>query len=259
MWDLNCIDPSESVMERRPSHAFTLVELLVVIGVIALLLSILLPAMARARVAAVDAKCKSNLRQLVTALHEYAANHKGYCPPAMAWGRHWDMDRVNGVVVPGYLWDGTRGTAVQQCPAFEGRSFGAVYNAEPYSGYNYNVSYLGFIEGEARRTPTRLSKARRPAETAAFGDGAVPGSPALANKFMRAPSDADADPDGDALYNAMLRNSGAQSWRHASDKATQVAFLDGHVEALRDRYQPHGSMAKWIGFLGKDRSLYDLK
>jgi len=63
-----------------PRRAFTLVELLVVIAVIALLASLLLPALTRAKEVANSVKCKSNLRQLGTALAIYIGDHQTYPP-----------------------------------------------------------------------------------------------------------------------------------------------------------------------------------
>jgi type II secretory pathway pseudopilin PulG len=64
----------------RPAAAFTLVELLVVIGIIALLISILLPTLGRANEAAKRTQCLSNMRELGNALRIYAVENDDCCP-----------------------------------------------------------------------------------------------------------------------------------------------------------------------------------
>jgi len=63
---------------RRAVAAFTLIELLVVIAIIALLVSILSPALAAARDTARTSKCQSNLRQVGIGMLTYAASARGF-------------------------------------------------------------------------------------------------------------------------------------------------------------------------------------
>lgn len=106
---------SQSAIPAQKRQAFTLVELLVVIGIIALLISILLPSLAKARQTAVQVQCAANLRQVGAALFMYNNDFKKI-PAAWEGGSMWAFalaPQLGGVISGG---SGVYSPKVLQCP-----------------------------------------------------------------------------------------------------------------------------------------------
>jgi prepilin-type N-terminal cleavage/methylation domain-containing protein/prepilin-type processing-associated H-X9-DG protein len=100
-------EPMEITMRNRKPAAFTLVELLVVIGIIALLIAILLPALSRARETANKTKCLSNLRMIGIAMVMYTTDNKGYFPAGAGLNVQFPEDFIYWQQ-PSTSWDPTR-------------------------------------------------------------------------------------------------------------------------------------------------------
>jgi len=71
-------------------RAFTLTELLVVIGIIAVLIAILIPALSKARASSQTVSCLSNLRQIMMAFHLYAGDNKQRLPDPATAEQSWE-------------------------------------------------------------------------------------------------------------------------------------------------------------------------
>jgi len=180
-------------------RAFSLIELLVVISVVALLMALLMPALGSARAQAQRMVCRSNLRQLVLANSGYAIENDGYYVPAAP-----DITSEMGGM---YRWHGIRSSPdepfdpmkgpiaaylasgkVKECPEKVNFVGGQDWNTnfeQGCGGYGYNHVYLGSRNWQDRQfktvqeaqragwETTKTTEVRKPTETLMFADTAM--------------------------------------------------------------------------------------
>jgi prepilin-type processing-associated H-X9-DG protein len=252
------------------SGAFTLVELLVVLGITTVLIAMLLPTLSIARESARSAACASNLRQLHLASMLYANDNRGFLPPAHLdfitknlhrWhGMRATVDEpfdFNGSLLKRYL----QTPQIKKCPSFEFTPGGFEASA---GGYGYNDHYLGSsmeepapmglglqaYEAQFVNAPARLSTIHRPAETIAFADAAFACPNLIEYSFLEPPLTG----SGPADPSIHFRHRGRAN----------VVWLDGHISSQRMEWtypvNIHGAAnaPMHLGYFGpRDNTLFD--
>ncbi len=283
---------------RRGSltNAFTLIEILVVISVIALLVSILVPSLNRAKELAQMAVCAVSARGLVLANDIYASENGDHYALAAE-----DIDIDLGDMHGGhYRWHGYRDKAgdkfdpmrgplreympkeLKECPTFSRMENQFDDDQERFErgagGYGYNAGYIGgrydlydpyswdfSIWGEASTYSAKTSEVTRPAETVMFTDAAMVKNEGSSLKYI---DYSFCEPPFHVKPKGL---DGGRAWpsihfRHVNQQAN-VAWADEHVSAeelTRSSAEYGASQAQardmGIGWFGPDSNeLFDLK
>jgi prepilin-type N-terminal cleavage/methylation domain-containing protein/prepilin-type processing-associated H-X9-DG protein len=232
---------------RKHPHGFTLVELLVVIGIIALLISILLPALNKARESAKGVVCQNNLQQIGRMVHLYVAQNKQLLPRGFESGvqgwqgiliesnfKHAPIDQLYKYWLPGFTgYANTTAYPTFFCPVMA--DSGYVGNSSPISGYytNYAINFTVFSSATTGWFPA--GRVRKASETMMVYDASAwaPGAPDRAVGSVAEYHLESGNPNNSVGY----PHGGTPKFIGGNGPykgGVNVLFIDGHVARIPD-------------------------
>lgn len=227
---------------RKGALGFTLVELLVVVGIIATLVAILLPVLSKARQSANRAACLSNVRSMEIAQANYIADNRGYLIFAgFGHGSEQDDDQI--------AWFNTlqhyyQNKLVARCPSDDSpywESYVPSSSPPKYRQTSYCIN--DFVAGELycpwgpgftipcppNALYVKISRVPRPAATIQFAEVTYAGDFAGADHCHV--EDWVSNVPNSASKNLQTNAHGGHA--HKADAVSNYGFLDGHAESLR--------------------------
>lgn len=199
----------EGLEMRLEKNEFSLIELLVVIAIIAILVSMLMPALRKARESAQTIQCRSNLKNIGLATHNYLNENDGWFPTYyyLSGGApaFWFQFIGSSLGEKNY----SCSARIWACPANPNNGLKAWnYTNLPY-GYNAALGYYdrtGGIGDSGTRQKVRVNEVKHPSELIVAGDS-----------------------DGDKYYDSMFGAAGMipGNWHR---NGANIVFVDNHVD-----------------------------